>query len=208
MFGGFRFRNRFSSAYGSDLWTRRSGTLLNVFSRPFQVTCLESTDTIILHAQDLTIESDAVVLKTDDGSVVPLAGVSYVPHLNLMFVRAAETLSAYDQYSLAIGFSGKLGDKPVGYHRMSHVVDKSTNEERFDLFGSVVLFCFVLFVSGCKCRVLSRWLAITNFDRINARRAFPCFDVPTMKATFKLHMYHHKDLIAVTNTKRIGTQVV
>ena len=42
-------------------------------------------------------------------------------------------------------------------------------------------------------------MASTDFEPIGARRAFPCFDEPAMKAAFKVIVLHDKDYIAISN---------
>lgn len=43
---------------------------------------------------------------------------------------------------------------------------------------------------------------MTQFSPIFARRAFPCFDEPYLKATFKLEIGHYGNQTITSNTKR------
>ncbi len=45
-----------------------------------------------------------------------------------------------------------------------------------------------------------QWIAITQFQERDARRAFPCFDHPAAKGTFDIEMVVDADLTAVSNT--------
>eukprot|EP00002_Diphylleia_rotans_P015932 TRINITY_DN3086_c0_g1_i4.p1 TRINITY_DN3086_c0_g1~~TRINITY_DN3086_c0_g1_i4.p1 ORF type:complete len:798 (-),score=182.20 TRINITY_DN3086_c0_g1_i4:58-2451(-) len=49
----------------------------------------------------------------------------------------------------------------------------------------------------CSCR--SRVMASTQFEATDARRAFPCWDEPAVKATFDVTMIHRPDRVSVSN---------
>jgi len=75
--------------------------------------------------------------------------------------------------TLHIKFSATINDKLRGFYRSSQTLP-----------------------SGEKS-----WIALTQFEATDARRAFPCFDEPAFKATFKLTMEVAPDLTAISNTK-------
>ena len=74
--------------------------------------------------------------------------------------------------TLDIAFTGELNDKLRGFYR-SRYVDASGEE---------------------------RYLATTQFEATDARRAFPCWDEPAMKASFQVTLIVPSDLQAVSNT--------
>ncbi|XP_017141911.2 aminopeptidase N [Drosophila miranda] len=47
----------------------------------------------------------------------------------------------------------------------------------------------------------TKWLAVTQMQRINARLVFPCFDEPAFKAQFQLHIVRPSGYEAISNTK-------
>jgi puromycin-sensitive aminopeptidase len=72
--------------------------------------------------------------------------------------------------SLVLNFSGSLNDKMHGFYRTSYEV------------------------AGKKC-----WGAATQFEATDARRAFPCWDEPDLKARFRVTLTVPKELTALSN---------
>ena len=73
--------------------------------------------------------------------------------------------------TLDLEFTGELNDKLRGFYRSSYL-DESGDE---------------------------RYLATTQFEATDARRAFPCWDEPGVKATFQATLLVPSDLVAVSN---------
>lgn len=45
----------------------------------------------------------------------------------------------------------------------------------------------------------TRWMVTTKMQPTDARKAFPCFDEPKYKASFKLTVKHWKNFTAIAN---------
>jgi puromycin-sensitive aminopeptidase len=71
---------------------------------------------------------------------------------------------------LKVKFEATLNDAMAGFYRSSYTV----NGEK-------------------------RWMATTQFEATDARRAFPCWDEPAVKAIFEITLVVPKDLVALSN---------
>uniref|UniRef100_A0A8C5RGQ6 Aminopeptidase n=1 Tax=Laticauda laticaudata TaxID=8630 RepID=A0A8C5RGQ6_LATLA len=73
--------------------------------------------------------------------------------------------------TLKIDFVGELNDKMKGFYRSKYIT--SSGDTRF--------------------------AAVTQFEATDARRAFPCWDEPAIKATFDISLVVPKDRVALSN---------
>src|SRR5204863_2779204 len=77
---------------------------------------------------------------------------------------------------LSLSFTGALHDDLVGFYRSRFVDDAGTEHT----------------------------IAATQFEATHARRAFPCFDEPDLKAVFATTLVVPRDLLALSNTNEIA----
>lgn len=83
-------------------------------------------------------------------------------------------------FQLHVSFRGQIDPDMTGFYRSKY-------EPRGDLDAASVKV-------GNDCYMLA-----THFEPCDARRAFPCFDEPHLKATFELELEIPQDLTALTN---------
>ncbi|KAK4910425.1 Aminopeptidase 2 mitochondrial, partial [Elasticomyces elasticus] len=88
-----------------------------------------------------------------------------------MKITFEETLPAGSTAILTQKFSGKLNDNMAGFYRSSYKSEDGTN----------------------------KYLATTQMEPTDARRAFPCFDEPALKAEFTITLVADKDLTCLSN---------
>ena len=134
---------------------------------------------------DIVEDSDRIVLNaleieidqailTDDDGAID-ATVSYDEAMQRAILEFERPLSV-GPAELAIRFRGVLNDQLVGFYR-SKFTDVDGNEQV---------------------------IATTQFEATDARRAFPCFDEPDMKATFAVTLVVPDHLMAVSNGAEIA----
>ncbi|XP_066591881.1 putative aminopeptidase-2 [Prorops nasuta] len=125
---------------------------------------------IVLHSKNLNIYEEASTIKSSSGNVSQPEKHTYD--------KTDQTVTLYFEsplesglYTLNLNYSGILADEQEGLYRTSYVND----------CGNTV------------------WLAATYFKMGSARRAFPCWDEPTLKATFNISIKHMANYTALSN---------
>eukprot|EP01128_Nolandella_sp_AFSM9_P003354 TRINITY_DN1435_c0_g1_i1.p1 TRINITY_DN1435_c0_g1~~TRINITY_DN1435_c0_g1_i1.p1 ORF type:complete len:863 (-),score=234.42 TRINITY_DN1435_c0_g1_i1:89-2677(-) len=81
-----------------------------------------------------------------------------------------ESVLSKGDAKLNLLFTGELNDKLAGFYRSSYEHEGET-----------------------------KWLATTQFEPADARRAFPCWDEPAVKAQFTISLTFPADMIALSN---------
>ena len=124
--------------------------------------CTESATNVTLHAADLVIENDTLRIMEKDGNDVNISDIVYDLDREFFIVNLRTSLVAGKTYVVRIHYMAKLKDNLKGFYRSAYK-DHITGKEEY--------------------------LAVTQFQATDARRAFPCFDEPAMKAKYEVRLY-------------------
>ncbi|KAI9809810.1 MAG: hypothetical protein M1825_000243 [Sarcosagium campestre] len=96
--------------------------------------------------------------------------VSYSADSQTTTVSFHKTIPAGEKAQLTLSFKGTLNDKMAGFYRSSYEKDGSKH-----------------------------YIATTQMEPTDARRAFPCFDEPALKAAFDITLVADKHLTCLSN---------
>ncbi len=131
----------------------------------------ESTETIVLNCLDLEITFSYL---NQQGSLdTQLQGsVQYDSEHQRIILSFDQTIQA-GPWELRLGFKGVINDKLRGFYK-SVFNDPQTNE--------------------------TKTIATTQFEATDARRAFPCWDEPDIKAIFSISLIIDEYLVAISNS--------
>jgi puromycin-sensitive aminopeptidase len=138
---------------------------------------VEAVTDVVLNADELEIDDAWLEAVGDDGPQRRSATISYEPELE----RARLTLDAPAEpgsWVLHARFRGVLNDKLTGFYR-STFTDPDGDEHQ---------------------------LAVTQFEATHARKAFPCWDEPAIKAVFAVTLVVDDGLTAVSNAAEVSSE--
>ncbi|MCI4380406.1 hypothetical protein PGIGA_G00239860 [Pangasianodon gigas] len=165
-------------SYDVTLWPRLKpdSTGLYIFTGNSTVVfkCVKETDLILIHSNKLNLTADAT-LSTLNGSPAPsITSMQTISKTQYLVFHLSEKLKAGEWYKLHTEFKGELADDLGGFYRSEYEVN------------------------GVKHVV-----ATTQMQPTDARKAFPCFDEPAMKAVFNITLLHDPETIALSNGREI-----
>ncbi|KAJ6055419.1 hypothetical protein N7444_004517 [Penicillium canescens] len=129
----------------------------------------EDTDFVTLNTNEIDIHSAVVSAK---GSVVDSKPeISYNKDQQIATIKFDQAIAAGSDAQLKLTFTGTLNDNMAGFYRSSY---KDKNGE-------------------------TKYIASTQMEPTDARRAFPCFDEPALKAKFTVTLVADKSMTCLSN---------
>ncbi|KAF5617644.1 aminopeptidase 2 [Fusarium sp. NRRL 25303] len=138
-----------------------------------QLEIMQDTASITLNAaENLKIGESHICLQIGGSDKIYKPSAVRDKNAETLTVNLDETLSAGKRAILTLGFDNKMNHEPKGLY-----LSPFTNSE------------------GQK-----DYIVTTQFEPTYARRAFPCFDDPAIKAKFKVTLKTHDNLTCLSNT--------
>ncbi|XP_055970076.1 aminopeptidase N [Sorex fumeus] len=132
--------------------------------------CQAATNVVIIHSKKLNYTADPV-LRSVDGSQAPeISRWELVKLTEYLVLHLKNQLQPGKFYEMDTRFVGELADDLAGFYR-SEYMD-----------------------GGVK-----KVVATTQMQAADARKSFPCFDEPAMKAMFNITLIHPNNLTALSN---------
>ncbi|XP_068169617.1 aminopeptidase N-like isoform X2 [Antennarius striatus] len=137
--------------------------------------CVKETDVILIHSNKLDytkLDHECVVrLSTAGGGPAPTVRSTWLqPQTQYLVIQLNGKLTKGQQYELYSEFTGELADDLAGFYRSEY-------EE-----------------GGVK-----KIIATSQMHPTHARKTFPCFDEPAMKAVFHMTLIHPRGTVALSN---------
>ncbi|XP_043485218.1 aminopeptidase N-like [Leptopilina heterotoma] len=130
---------------------------------------LHKTNNLTLHSLNLFIFENKTLLSDEKYNFKPSKHI-YETENEFLILKFINDLQP-GIYKIKFKFSGKLKDEPEGFFWDSYVDDKNN----------------------------TIYLAATEFEPSFARRTFPCWDEPALKATFDISIKHFSNYTALSN---------
>ncbi|EIE91503.1 hypothetical protein G6F46_002840 [Rhizopus delemar] len=140
---------------------------------------VKDTNTIVLNTRDIKINSAFLSVESlEIESKQAAIEITYDEKKDLATMTFKDTVPADTKAVLDILFVGELNDQMAGFYRSSYK----------DADGN------------------TQYLATTQFEATDARRAFPCWDEPALKATFDVNLIVPTELVALSNMNVVSEE--
>nr|AJD23199.1 aminopeptidase 2 [Onygena corvina] len=130
---------------------------------------VEDTTSITLNALDLTIDYAAV--KVNGAETPASKPISYNKDAQTATITLGEKVTAGSKATLNLRFTGTLNDNMAGFYRCAYK-DADGNQ---------------------------KFMASSQMEPTDCRRAFPCFDEPALKAQYTVTLIADKDMTCLSN---------
>ncbi|XP_039289977.1 puromycin-sensitive aminopeptidase-like protein isoform X2 [Nilaparvata lugens] len=140
-----------------------------------RINILNTTDEIVLNSHQLHFHKSSINITLDDSPIgqvyrIDLANLTFDPFYQQAIIKTIQPLRQGIEYHLKIKYEGVLTTRMLGFYRSWYYLGNET-----------------------------RWLGSTQFESTFARSAFPCFDEPRFRSTFKLSIARDGSRSTISN---------
>uniref|UniRef100_A0A8C2B541 Aminopeptidase n=1 Tax=Cyprinus carpio TaxID=7962 RepID=A0A8C2B541_CYPCA len=153
-----------------------------------RVKCMELSKRIYLHVHDLNVTT-VEVTKSDSNEKLVVSGYKiHQNESNFLEIQLKETMSGHGTYyDIFTKFEGELLDNLAGFYASWYTKNiKAEEVEEEDQ---------------------ERFLATSLLKPTDARKVFPCFDEPALKAVFHITVIHRPGTSALSNEIGVKTEI-
>lgn len=132
--------------------------------------CVNTTKFIVLHSDRLEVERVAVYSDNKKPGAMRIHRHFHYPANQVYVIALHREMKPMRTYKVNITFEAQIENELLGFFRSSYML----HGER-------------------------RYMAVTQFSPTHARKAFPCFDEPIYKATFRISLRHDSSYLSLSN---------
>ncbi|XP_064106708.1 aminopeptidase N-like [Macrobrachium nipponense] len=135
---------------------------------------------ITLHIAAIITKNETVKVVPSDnplGPAIPITRQYYDPVRQFYIAELGSELESGKNYSISMEYEAYLSDELRGFYLSTY--QSEAGEDRY--------------------------LAVTQFEPTDARRAFPCFDEPAMKARFDVYLGRSESMTSISNMPLLET---
>jgi len=137
-----------------------------------EMDCESAGRNITVHSADMDIQNSSVTVQDMQGNSVGINRFEYDSAREFYIVHLDSDLAPANKYKIKIPFTFDLKPNLKGFYRSTYK-NRETNEDEY--------------------------LASTQFQPADARRAFPCFDEPAIKAKFEVSLGRTREFSSISN---------
>ncbi|KAG7242610.1 hypothetical protein INR49_020323 [Caranx melampygus] len=171
-------------SYNLTLWPRlkqnEDGLYIFTGNSTVFFRCVKETDLIIIHSNQLNLTSldghHAKLTSLSEDTAPAVQKSWLVVKTQYLVLQLQRTLEVGTTYKLYTEFQGELADDLEGFYRSEFIED------------------------GVK-----KVVATSQMQATYARKTFPCFDEPAMKAVFHVIIIHDPGTVALSNGRETDT---
>ncbi|MCJ1307303.1 hypothetical protein MMC25_000949 [Agyrium rufum] len=151
-----------------------------------EVEVKESTKSVVLNSNQLSVHKASI-------SGQSTTEISYDTTSQRVTFEFSDSIPTSKKAVLEIEFTGTMNNLMSGFYRSKYkpVAGLETVAPAINSKGKVV--------DASTEEHLSAYMFSTQFESCDARRAFPCFDEPNLKATFDFEVEIPDNLVALSN---------